>query len=46
MPENARLLSLGMNGTRSEAEASHLRGIKLRPLGREVFIGSRKDMVN
>jgi len=38
MPENPRLLSLGMNGTRSEAKASHLYGMKPRPLGRGVFI--------
>jgi len=38
LPENPRLLSLGMNGTRSEAEANHLFGMKLRPLGRRVFI--------
>jgi len=36
--ENPRLLSLGMNGTRSEAKASHLYGMKPRTLGRGVFI--------
>jgi len=39
-PENPRLLSLGMNGTRSEAEANHLYGPKPRPLGRGlVYFG-------
>jgi len=38
MPENPGLLSLGMNGTWSEAKASHLHGMKPRPLGRGVFI--------
>jgi hypothetical protein len=38
MLENPRLLSLGMNGTWSEAKANHLHGMKLRPLGRGVFI--------
>jgi hypothetical protein len=36
--ENPRLLSLGMNGTRSEAKASHLYGMRPRTLGRGVFI--------
>jgi len=31
-----------MNGTRSEAEASPLHGMKLRPLGRGVFIDGFK----
>jgi len=38
MPENPRLLSLGMNGTRSEAEANQLYGMKPRALARGVFI--------
>jgi len=33
-PENPRLSSLGMNGTRSEAEANHLSGPKRRALAR------------
>jgi hypothetical protein len=38
MPENPRLLSLGMNGTRSAAEAIHLYGKKPWALARGVFI--------
>jgi hypothetical protein len=35
-PENPRLSSLGMNGTRSEAEANRLSGPKPRALARGV----------
>ena len=34
LPENPRLSSLGMNGTRSEAEVNHLFKPKLRALAR------------
>jgi hypothetical protein len=36
LPENPRLFNLGMNGTRSEAEANHLFGPKLQASARRV----------